>query len=123
MGGNQTRGTAYSAASHKHNRADFSTLHFRSDESPLVAEDYRSGLVHNFGEGSNVVRVRADGEFPRMDDNTLIPLDLSEAVFQCERFSEAGHRRLGIDVARYGDDRTVFILRAGPNVEKVRIEA
>jgi len=26
-------------------------------------------------------------------------------------------------VARYGDDRTVFLLRAGPNVEKVRIES
>jgi len=26
-------------------------------------------------------------------------------------------------VARYGDDRTVFVLRAGPNVEHVRIEA
>jgi phage terminase large subunit len=124
MGGNPTRSTGYFAASHKHNRADFSTLHFRSDESPLVADDYRAGLVRKFGEGSNVVRVRADGDFPKSDDDTLIPLDLVEAAIRRERYSESiGHRRLGIDVARYGDDRTVFILRAGPNVEKVRIEA
>src|SRR6516162_1477238 len=123
MGGNPTRGTGYFANSHRHNRGDYTCLHFRSGDSPLVAEGYREGLVRKFGEGSNVVRVRADGEFPRADDDTLIPLDLVEAAIQRERHAEGGQRRLGIDVARYGDDRTVFLLRAGPNVEHVRIEA
>ena len=124
MGGNPTRGTGYFAASHKHNRADYTCLHFKSSDSPLVAEGYRDGLVRKFGEGSNVVRVRADGEFPRADDDTLIPLDLVEAAIAREWHPEPAHqRRLGIDVARYGDDRTVFTLRAGPNVEHVRIEA
>jgi hypothetical protein len=124
MGGNPTRSSGYFANSHRHNRGDFTCLHFRSSDSPLVAEGYREGLVRKFGEGSNVVRVRADGEFPRADDDTLIPLDLVEAAIQRERHPEPGHqRRLGIDVARYGDDRTVFVLRAGPNVEHVRIEA
>jgi len=124
MGGNPTRGTGYFANSHRHNRGDFTCLHFRSSDSPLVAKDYRDGLVRKFGEGSNVVRVRADGEFPRADDDTLIPLDLVEAAIQRERHPGPGYqRRLGIDVARYGDDRTVFVLRAGPNVEHVRVEA
>jgi hypothetical protein len=82
------------------------------------AEGYRAGLVRKFGEGSNVVRVRADGEFPRADDDTLIPLDLVEAAISRERHPEPGHqRRLGVDVARYSDDRTVFVLRDGPNIE------
>jgi phage terminase large subunit len=124
MGGNPTRGTGYFAASHKQNRADYTCLHFRSSDSPLVAKGYRDGLVRKFGEGSNVVRVRADGEFPRADDDTLIGLDLVEAAISRERHSGPGEqRRLGVDPARYGDDRTVFTLRAGPNVEKVRIEA
>ena len=124
MGGNPTRGTGYFAASHKHNRADYTCLHFKSSDSPLVADGYRDGLVRKFGEGSNVVRVRADGEFPRADDDTLIPLDLVEAAISRERDPGIGQqRRLGIDVARYGDDRTVFTLRAGPNVEKVKIAA
>jgi hypothetical protein len=118
MGGNPTRSTGYFANSHRHNRGDFTCLHFRSSDSPLVAPGYREGLVRKFGEGSNVVRVRADGEFPRADDDTLIPLDLVEAAISRERHPGPGHqRRLGVDVARYGDDRTVFILRAGPNVE------
>jgi hypothetical protein len=122
MGGNPTRGTGYFANSHKHNRGDYTCLHFKSSDSPLVATGYREGLVRKFGEGSNVVRVRADGDFPKADDDTLIALDLVEAAIQRERNPEGGQRRLGIDVARYGDDRTVFLLRAGPNVEKVRIE-
>ena len=86
---------------------------------------YRPGLVRKFGEGSNVVRVRADGEFPRADDDTLIPLDAVEAAIQRPHVDdvEPGDRRLGVDVARYGDDRTVFILRDGPNIEHIRIEA
>ena len=124
MGGNPTRSTGYFASSHKHNRADYTTLHFRSGDSPLVGKDYRDGLVRKFGEGSNVVRVRADGEFPRQDDDTLIPLDSVEAAIQREHNpEEEGQRRLGIDVARYGDDRTVYLLRVGRNVEKVLIEA
>jgi len=50
---------------------------------------------------------------------------LVEAAISRERHynKDTGHRRLGIDVARYGDDRTVFALRDGANVEKVRVEA
>jgi len=125
MGGNPTRATGYFAASHKQNRAEFTTLHFRSSDSPLVAPGYRPGLVRKFGEGSNVVRVRADGEFPRADDDTLIPLDAVEAAVSRAHVDdvEPGDRRLGVDIARYGDDRTVFLLRDGPNVEHMRIEA
>ena len=125
MGGNPTRATGYFAASHRQNRAEFKTLHFRSSDSPLVSADYRAGLIRKFGETSNVVRVRADGEFPRMDDDALIPLDQVEAAIARPHNDEVppGDRRLGVDVARYGDDRTVFMLRDGPNVEHVRIEA
>jgi hypothetical protein len=125
MGGNPTRSTGYFAASHKQNRAEFKTLHFRSSESPLVAPGYRDGLVRKFGEGSNVVRVRADGDFPRLDDDTLIPLDQVEAAIARPHVDtvEAGDRRLGVDIARYGDDRTVFVLRDGQNVEQVRVES
>ncbi len=124
MGGNPTRSTGYFAASHKHNRGDFRCLHFKSQDSPLVAPGYRAGLVRKFGEGSNVVRVRADGEFPRQDDDTLIPLEAAEAALARPRAAApAGNRRLGCDVARYGGDRTVFCLRDGLNVEHLRVEA
>lgn len=123
MGGNPTRGTGYFAKSHKANRGDYIALQFKSMDSPLVSAGYREGLIRKFGEGSNVVRVRADGEFPRADDDTLIPLEDAEAAILRPKQPSSGDRKLGIDVARYGDDRTVFVLRDGSNVEQIRIEA
>lgn len=123
MVGNPTRNTGYFADSHKKNRSDFATLHFRSGDSPLVDASYRTRLVRKFGEGSNVVRVRADGEFPKQDDDTLISLEVAEAALDREAVPSGGQRRLGVDVARYGDDRTVLVLRCGNIVEHVLIFA
>jgi hypothetical protein len=122
MLGNPTRNTGYFAASHRSHRAQYTALHFRSQDSPLCAADYRTTLVAKFGEGSNVVRVRADGEFPDADDDTLIPLAHCEAALtrsRCEAVS--GPRRLGVDVARMGTNRTALVLRQGPLVEHARI--
>jgi hypothetical protein len=79
--------------------------------------------VRKFGESSNVVRVRADGEFPRQDDDTLISLELTEAALQRDRVPGTGPWRLGVDVARFGDDRTVLLLRQGAVVEHIAIHS
>jgi hypothetical protein len=122
MLGNPTRNMGYFAASHKQRRGQYTPLHFRSQDSPLCAPDYRANLVAKFGEGSNVVRVRADGEFPEADDDTLIPLAHCEAALTRERPEVVtGPRRLGVDVARMGTNRTALILRQSAVVEQARI--
>lgn len=117
MVGNPTRNTGYFARSHKQDRADYKALHFACADSPLVDSTYRERLVRKFGEGSNVVRVRADGEFPKQDDDTLISLEDVEVAISREPVEQVAERRLGVDVARMGDDRTVFILRVGNRIE------
>jgi hypothetical protein len=123
MVGNPTRNIGYFARSHKQDRSDYTPLHFSCSDSPLVDPTYRERLIRKFGEGSNVVRVRADGEFPKRDDDTLIALEDVEAAIAREPRSDTAERRLGVDVARFGDDRTVFILRVGSRVEKCVIRA
>lgn len=118
MVGNPTRNTGYFARSHRQDRADYSPLHFKCADSPLVEPTYRERLIRKFGAGSNVVRVRADGEFPKQDDDTLISLEDVEAAIEREPVGQPGlERRLGVDVARFGDDRTVFVLRQGNKIE------
>ncbi len=118
MVGNPTRNTGFFARSHKSERAGYTTLRFRCADSPLVDPGYRAGLVRKYGAESNVVRVRADGQFPRQDDDVLIPVEAAEAALdRPPRTEEGSQRRLGVDVARFGDDRTVFLLRCGPVVE------
>jgi phage terminase large subunit len=123
MVGNPTRNSGTFAASHKQHRSEYTSLHFRSQDSPLIDPAYRPRLVRKFGEHSNVVRVRADGEFPQQDDDVLISLELTEAALQHDRVPGIGPRRLGVDVARFGDDRTVLLLRQGPVVEHIAIYA
>jgi phage terminase large subunit len=123
MVGNPTRNTGTFAASHKQHRGEYTALHFRSQDSLLVDPSYRDRLVRKFGETSNVVRVRTDGEFPKQDDDVLISLELTEAALQRDRVPGTGPRRLGVDVARFGDDRTVLLLRQGSVVEHIAIHS
>ena len=123
MVGNPTRNAGTFAASHIQHLGEYTALHFRSQESPLVDPGYRPRLVRKFGEGSNVVRVRCDGEFPKQDADVLIALELTEAALRRDPVPGVGPRRLGVDVARFGDDRTVLLLRQGPVVDHIAVYA
>ena len=75
---------------------------------------YRKRMVSMWGEGSNIVRVRCDGEFPIVSDNALIALEWIEAAEQRDAPAPNDARIfLGVDVARFGSDRTVFVRRQG----------
>ncbi len=119
--GNPTRNSGYFAKSHRKNRSSFtSVIRLSSLESELIDDPkaYREGLVKKWGEGSNVVRVRCDGLFPKEEKDTVIPFELCEIALsrEIDEDSIGLGRRLGIDCARYGDDRTVLVIREGNNV-------
>lgn len=121
MLGNPTRNTGTFARSHKESRGEYTPLHFKSQDSPLVDPQYRERLVRKFGEGSNVVRVRCDGEFPKHDDDVLISIELTEPCTTRERREGVGPRKLGVDPARFGNDRTTLLFRHGPVTPEARI--
>jgi hypothetical protein len=55
-------------------------------------------------------------DFSASSDNILIPIDLvSEACRRnaVEYYAEGSPKILGVDVARYGDDRSVILKRQG----------
>lgn len=121
--GNPTRSNGYFAHSHKKDRSSFNTIHLKSMDSPLVDPSYREKMVKKWGEGSNVVRVRADGEFPKQDDDVLIPFDACEAAIERPAYpEERGEIRVSIDPARFGDDRTAIIVRQGRNLLHAEVQ-
>jgi phage terminase large subunit len=121
--GNPTRNTGYFADSHKRHRGEFTTLHLRTDESPLADPGYRQKLVRKYGEDSNIVRVRADGEFPKQDDDVLIPIELVEAAIERPAHRTNSDIRIGLDPADQGGDRAVFTVRRGRNVLHQEVHA
>jgi len=65
-----------------------------------------------YGRDSNFVRVKVYAEFPKQEDDTLIPLDWIESAMAREL--EPGPKiSYGVDVARFGSDRTVTFPMAG----------
>ncbi|WP_328186919.1 terminase [Marinobacter sp. OP 3.4] len=73
----------------------------------------------DYGEDSDFFRVRVKGQFPRASSSQLINEDTAEAArlrVIPKRIYERYPVVIGVDVARYGDDRTVIVRRQGPKV-------
>jgi hypothetical protein len=68
-----------------------------------------------WGEGSALYKAKVLGDFPDEGDDTLIPLSWVEAARKRDLKPE-GTKRLGVDVARMGEDKTIFCAMHGPVV-------
>lgn len=68
----------------------------------------------DWGEDSDFFRVRVRGEFPRAGSDQFISPD---SVARSRKFKAVGFEQfpkvLGVDVARFGEDQTVLMLRQG----------
>jgi hypothetical protein len=83
-------------------------------QSSQVDKEWIQEIADAYGPDSNVYRVRVLGEFPRDDDDTCIPLYLIEdAVARDIKQVDSAPVVWGLDVARFGDDRTVLVKRKG----------
>lgn len=77
--------------------------------SPLwVAE-----RIHRWGIESPIFTAKVRGEFPDIGEDVLIPPSWIRAA-QERSLDPSPHAVLGVDVARFGSDRSVFMLRRGP---------
>ena len=127
MVGNPVRSTGFFADSHLDSRkvSSYTQLHFSVSGSPLAEPGYREGLVRKYGEGSNVVRVRADGEFPKQDDDVLISVEATETALNRSPVPPDVYTKciLGVDVARFGDDRTTYIVRQGRAIRYIEVRS
>ena len=116
MTSNPTRTSGYFYESHHSNRELWHTAKVASfpSESSQVSERYSHEVAKEYGEESNVYRVRVLGDFPRSEDNVLVPLSLVESALERD-IEDTGFWRpvWGLDVARFGEDRTALCKRAG----------
>jgi len=78
--------------------------------------------IEDWGLDSNYIRVNVLGEFPTSDADTLIPLHLIEAAR--DRRVEGNDRYKpvwGVDVARFGNDRSCLVSRRHRKVESKEV--
>lgn len=91
-------------------------------DSPLVSDDFVNEMRERYGEDSNAFRIRVLGEFPLGDDDTVIPYHLADAARHRDIERSDNERPVwALDVARFGNDSTVLLKRAGSVVYEILV--
>jgi len=75
------------------------------------ARGHIDDIIERYGRESNAYRVRVLGEFPTADDEAVIPLELVESALKRDVETLDYMPIWGLDVARFGDDRTALAKR------------
>lgn len=85
--------------------------------SPRISQEYVDAMARKYGVDSNVYRVRVLGQFPKSEDDQVVPFEwLEEARVRHlpPDFTPAHDLVLGLDVARFGSDDSALVARLGP---------
>lgn len=110
MAGNPTRNAGMFYDTHHKLRANWHTQHVSCLDVP-EAQGHIDDVRAKYGENSNAWRVRVLGEFPTASDETIMPLDLVLSAVGRDVKPLNYLPVWGLDVARFGDDRTALAKR------------
>ena len=78
-------------------------------------------MLEQYGEDSTVARVEVLGEFPKSDDDTVIPIDLVKAAIDRDVSLTTEQQIIwGLDVARFGGDNSALCKRQGNTVLEIQ---
>lgn len=116
LAGNPTALTGYFYDAFHIHRDSWSRLHFSCLESPLVDPTFADGMRRDYGEDSDIYRIRVLGEFPRQGLRSIIPADRVDAALEKKLPPNAVDYAppvIGVDPAWEGSDRSVIALRQG----------
>jgi hypothetical protein len=118
--GNPTQSTGMFYDTHHRLRDEWWTKRVSAQDVPnRVSEAFIKEVASTYGEQSNAYRVRVLGEFPLADDDAVIPISLLEAAkIRHIVTSPSAPMVWGLDVARFGSDRTVLTKRKGPKLHE-----
>lgn len=120
MAGNPTKIEGYFFQSFHKNRAAWKCMRVNVEDlikrqAPYIAPLFMEEFRNEFGRDSNVYRIRILGDFPTEEADSVIPLHLIEAATQ-RRVEPTGLIVWGLDVARFGEDRSALCKRWGNKV-------
>lgn len=119
--GNPTRNSGMFFQTHHKLKSDWHTIHVSCLDSKRVSNDFVEQIKATYGETSNAYRVRVLGEFSTSDDDTLIAAELVDSAMERDIVLDRDAPLIyGLDVARFGDDRTVLCKRRGNVVTEIK---
>jgi phage terminase large subunit len=118
--GNPTRSSGFFFDTHNRLAGQWWTRRVSCVDSPRVSDEYVKEMAARYGEESNAFRVRVLGDFPLSDDDTIIPIDLVVSAQNRDIEGRPNGRAIwGLDVARFGSDRSALCKRVGGVVQPI----
>ena len=92
-------------------------INYADSPNGLSTPKWAIRVFNSHGPQSSIYQTRVLGQFPDAADDTLIPLrDVEAAVKRQSQIPPDTAPVMGVDVARFGNDKTVIIIRHGPKV-------
>lgn len=119
--GNPTRNSGMFYKTHHELASDWETMHVSCVDNALVSSDFVDQIRTTYGEESNAYRIRVLGEFAVADDDTLIASEIVDSAMTRDvSGTEQDVMVYGVDVARFGSDRSALCKRRGNVVIEVK---
>ena len=92
---------------------------FEAFDCPHIAPGFAQEMADTYGIDSDHYRIGVLGQFPRTTNSQFISSEIVEAAMK-EHLVRSAYLNfpviIGADIARFGDDSTVFIARQGPKI-------
>jgi len=86
-------------------------------DSSQATDKYVQQMEDKWGKDSNVYSVRVLGEFPKDDDDCVIPRSLMESAIDRDIVVPGDDKTVwGLDVARFGSDKSALCVRKGRGI-------
>lgn len=115
--GNPTRTSGYFYDAFHSMRKWWKTRTVKCSDSSQATDKYVQQMADKWGTESNVYAVRVLGQFPKDDEDAVIPRSLVEASVERDVIVAPDDAVIwGLDVARFGSDKTALCRRKGRKV-------
>ena len=120
---NPTRTSGFFYDTWHRNKSDWHGIHISCKDSPLVSQDYIEEMGRRYQTDSPVYAVRVLGDFPVVDSDAILALELvNSALTRDVEPTWTGSPVYGLDIARYGSDKSALCKRHGNVVlEEVKL--
>jgi len=119
--GNPVRSSGYFFETHNRLKDEWFTLHVNCEKTKRVSDEFVREMAMKYGEESNAYRVRVLGEFPLSDDDTMIPFSVVEQAMNRDiEVDEFAPMTYGVDVARFGSDKSALAKKKGNVIVEVK---
>jgi hypothetical protein len=118
--GNGTKNSGYFFDTHHRYKHRYICRNIDSRTVEITNKGYLQDIIDDYGEDSDTAKIRVRGMFPSKSMNQVVSTELVRAARK-RRVEPTPYDAvtMGVDIARYGDDKSIIRVRKGRDAKSV----